>query len=72
MGWWSPAGGQLNFLKTYGIERYHPTYMNRRVWRVFSLANPKAELPPDTNSWADDYPFSMKVQKSKEFSLQGE
>lgn len=41
--------------------RYHPNYSNKRVWRVLSLAAPSLNLPFDTNQWADEYPFSVKV-----------
>jgi dipeptidase len=45
----------------YRLLRYHPDYSNNRVWRVFSLANPSAQLPMVTDADADDYPFSMPV-----------
>jgi dipeptidase len=70
MGWWDESQGNLNFLKTYAPQRYHPNYSNRRVWRVLSLANPDANLPADTNADADDYPFSIKVADDRKFSVE--
>ena len=52
-----------NHLKLLKNIRYHPDYSNNRVWRVFSLVNPSAELPMITDANADDYPFSMPVEK---------
>ena len=40
----------------------HPNYMHRRVWRVFSQANPGLGLPADTGRFAEDYPFSVEVR----------
>ena len=60
---WKQGDPPLNFLKTYGMARGHPPYATRRMWRVFSLAAPSVVLPPNTNQWADDYPFSVKVDK---------
>jgi dipeptidase len=62
-GFWSPADGLLNFLKTYAPQRYHPNYSNRRVWRVLSLAAPDRNLPIETNAYADDYPLSIRVSR---------
>jgi dipeptidase len=64
MGYWHPDQGKLNFLKAFVPQRMHPNYSHRRVWRVFSLASPSIGLPPDTNAFADDYPFSIKVDES--------
>ena len=61
-GWWAPEQGPLNFMETYGVARLHPAYVWRRVWRVFSVANPDAGLPPDTGPFATDYPFSIQVR----------
>lgn len=62
-GWWTPESGRLNFLKVFVPQRYHPNYCHRRVWRVFSLAAPSLVLPSTTNAFADDYPFSVEVDK---------
>mmetsp|Transcript_27697 Transcript_27697/g.30243 ORF Transcript_27697/g.30243 Transcript_27697/m.30243 type:complete len:693 (-) Transcript_27697:307-2385(-) len=64
-GWWKPEDGLLNYLKTYAPQRYHPSYSNRRVWRVLSLGAPDLNLPGDTNAYADDYPLSVKVTRSE-------
>jgi hypothetical protein len=34
----------------------------RRRWRVYTLAAPSSNLPAETNSYADNYPFSVKVE----------
>ena len=64
LNYWHPSQGNLNFLKAYGITRLHPSYSNLRVWRVFSILAPDASstLTPDCNIWADEYPFSIKVE----------
>jgi dipeptidase len=64
-GLWKPqhAAELLNFVHTFGPPRAHSSYANRRVWRIFSLANPNLNLPADTNSYADDYPFSVPVAR---------
>jgi dipeptidase len=62
-GFWHPDQGPLNFLKAYVPQRLHPNYCNRRVWRVFSLAAPSLNLPSTTNAFADDYPFSVRVER---------
>jgi dipeptidase len=63
LGYWNIHMGNLNFLKTYGITRLHPSYSNLRVWRVFSLLAPDVVLDPDSNIWADEYPFSIRINK---------
>jgi dipeptidase len=62
MGWWSKKQGKLDFRTVYAPQRLHPTYSNRRQWRVFSLVAPSLHLPMDTNPDADDYPFSVKAE----------
>jgi dipeptidase len=59
-GLWSPTQGSLDFLKTYGPQRMHSPYATRRVWRVFSLLDPSLNLPAETDSYASNYPFSVK------------
>lgn len=61
--WSYSSGKKLNFLKTFGVARYHSSYATRRVWRIFSLVAPSIWLPPYTNMWADDYPFSVPVDR---------
>lgn len=62
LGWYNPhLGKPLDFLKTFAPSRYHPNYSYNRVWRVMSLASPSSQLPPFTNIWGDDYPFSVPV-----------
>ena len=63
LNYWHPSKGPLNFLKTYGITRLHPEYSNLRVWRVFTLLAPDSSLPSSSNIWADEYPFSIKLEK---------
>jgi dipeptidase len=43
------------------IYRYHPSYVNLRIWRVFTLANPHLNIPSESNPYGDDYPFSVRV-----------
>ena len=62
-GFWHPNEGKLNFLKAFAPQRLHPNYCHRRVWRVFSLAAPSINLPSTTDSFATDYPFSVKVDQ---------
>lgn len=68
MNFWDPSQGNLDFLKTYGVQRLHPMYATLRVWRVFTLAAPSLKLSPLTNAWADDYPFSVKVDAPLELA----
>lgn len=67
---WSEADGPLDFLKVYAPVRGHSTYATRRVWRIFSLANPTLNLPANTDPWGDAYPFSVPVDESLDFSVQ--
>lgn len=62
-GFWDPADGPLDFLKTFGPKRAHSQYATRRVWRVFSMVNSDVKLQPDTDTYASDYPFSVPVTK---------
>eukprot|EP01038_Epipyxis_sp_PR26KG_P012679 gene12679-17000_t len=62
-GLWSEKDGKLlNFVKTYGPVRAHSPYATRRVWRVFNLVAPSLNLPPNTDSYGSDYPFSVKAE----------
>ncbi|MCK5036339.1 MAG: C69 family dipeptidase [Candidatus Sabulitectum sp.] len=62
LGWWSPADGEMDWLRAVSEGEYnHPYYSLRRVWRVMSFAAPSLELSP----WVEDgftryYPFSIK------------
>ena len=55
----------MDWLKYISLGEYnHPYYSLRRVWRVFSLANPGLKLP----AWVEGgytraYPFSIKPAK---------
>lgn len=60
---WKPSDGRLDFLPTYAPMRAHAIYSTRRVWRVFDLAAPSLKLPAKTNAYADDYPFSVPVDR---------
>ena len=62
--------GAFDFTAAYGLSRgplFSP-YASRRVWRVFTLAAPSmaAELPAETNVFADDYPFSVRPDQPLE------
>ena len=63
-GLWDDASsstGLLDFLTTFAPMRSHSNYATRRVWRVFSIAAPSISLPPYTDPYGNDYPFSLKV-----------
>lgn len=62
-GFWKEEDGDMDFLKTYAPKRAHSTYCTRRVWRVLDLVAPSLKLPADTDPFADDYPFSVPVDK---------
>ena len=62
-GLWSAHDGLLDFLPAYGPKRAHAIYSTRRVWRIFDLAAPSLKLPSQTGLRADDYPFSVPVDK---------
>jgi len=62
-GFWRKDDGLLNFVETYGPRRLHSPYSTRRMWRAFQLMAPSITLPSKTDTYASDYPFSMKVDK---------
>ncbi len=64
-GWWKPADGPLDWLRTVSLGEYnHPYYSLRRVWRVLSLAAPSLNLSPWVkDGYTKDYPFSVKPDK---------
>ena len=60
---WSQGfcAAKIDFTKAYAMDRKHlSTYATRRVWRVMTMAAPSSELPGDTTTFADDYPFDIK------------
>ena len=61
-GFWD-GKGELDFLPTYAPMRTHSIYSTRRVWRVFDIAAPSLKLPGDTDAFANDYPFSVPVDR---------
>uniref|UniRef100_A0A7S3H5K0 Dipeptidase n=1 Tax=Spumella elongata TaxID=89044 RepID=A0A7S3H5K0_9STRA len=62
---WSRASGEkLDFLAVYGVQRSHPEYATRRVWRALSLLAPSLNLPAETDGFGSDYPFSVKAEKT--------
>jgi dipeptidase len=63
-GLWSKDDGKLDFLPTFGPMRSHPEYSTRRVWRVLSQVAPSLNLPGDTDAYGNDYPFSVKAERT--------
>ncbi|MEI6157668.1 MAG: C69 family dipeptidase, partial [Atribacterota bacterium] len=61
-GWWNPAEGKLDWLKTVSLGEYnHPYYSLRRGWRILSLIAPSQNFSPWVeNGLSKDYPFSIK------------
>ncbi|MEO1701033.1 MAG: C69 family dipeptidase [Pseudomonadota bacterium] len=69
IGWWKPEDGPIDWLPTISEGEYsHPYYSLRRVWRVFSRANPDLGLSPWVNGggYTTDYPFSAPPQRPLE------
>ena len=68
-GWWSPADGELDWLKTVSYGEYsHPYYSLMRVWRLEDKLAPSLELSPYVeNSYTKDYPFSIKPDEKVDF-----
>lgn len=52
----------FDFTKVYSQPREegHQYYSTRRVWRLFTLADPALDLSPETDVFSSDYPFSVK------------
>ncbi|EQC30427.1 hypothetical protein SDRG_12001 [Saprolegnia diclina VS20] len=52
----------FDFTASFAMVREHPNqyYSTRRVWRVFTLANPSLSLSPTTDVFASDYPLSTR------------
>ncbi|KAG6968604.1 hypothetical protein JG687_00003672 [Phytophthora cactorum] len=60
---WKPdQGTPFDFTLAYAQPRKdtHQYYSTRRIWRLFTLANPELKLSPETDVLASDYPFSVK------------
>ncbi|GMF39497.1 unnamed protein product [Phytophthora fragariaefolia] len=59
---WKPEQGPFDFTRAYAQPRKetHQFYSTRRIWRLFTLANPALKLSPETDVLASDYPFSVK------------
>jgi dipeptidase len=60
-------GKLVDFTLAFAMSRGHMSpYANRRRWRVFTLAAPSLadQLPADCSSFADEYPFSVPVDKA--------
>ncbi|RLN96695.1 hypothetical protein BBJ28_00006512 [Nothophytophthora sp. Chile5] len=60
---WKPdQGTPFDFARAYAHPRAetHQYYSTRRIWRLFTLANPQLDLSPTTDVLASDYPFSVK------------
>jgi dipeptidase len=73
-GLWSPdSGEEFSYLKVYGVNPgASADGCTRRVWRVFTLANPSLPLSPFTDGYGSygygedgskPYPFSVKPEK---------
>lgn len=73
-GLWSPdSGEEFSYLKVYGVNPgASADGCTRRVWRVFTLANPTLPLSPFTDGYgsfgygedgSQPYPFSVKPEK---------
>eukprot|EP00607_Mallomonas_marina_P009286 CAMPEP_0182418534 /NCGR_PEP_ID=MMETSP1167-20130531/2939_1 /TAXON_ID=2988 /ORGANISM="Mallomonas Sp, Strain CCMP3275" /LENGTH=659 /DNA_ID=CAMNT_0024592781 /DNA_START=89 /DNA_END=2068 /DNA_ORIENTATION=- len=62
-GFWNKDMGPLNFVQTYAPPRAHPPYSHRRRWRVMKLVAPSLDLPSDTDTYATNYPFSVKAER---------
>jgi dipeptidase len=60
---WKPdEGTPFDFTRAYAQPRKatHQFYSTRRIWRLFTMADPELKLSPDTDVLASDYPFSVK------------
>jgi dipeptidase len=62
-GLWKEEDGLLDFLPVYSPQRAHSAYATRRIWRIFNLVAPSHILPPNTDAYANDYPFSIKSER---------
>ena len=49
--------------QAFSLDRGHlSNYANRRRWRIFDVAAPSLRLPADCSTFADEYPFSVRVE----------
>lgn len=64
-GWWNPAGGPLDWLKTVSPGEYnHPYYSLRRVWRIMDRLSPSSNFCPEVeDGYTKAYPFSITPEK---------
>lgn len=55
----------FDFTRVYSWPRAetHQYYSTRRVWRLFTLADPQLQLSPYTDVYSSDYPFSVKPSR---------
>ena len=61
LGWWKPADGKLDWLKTVSLGEYnHPYYSLRRVWRLMTKLAPSRNFSPWVqDGYTKDYPFTI-------------
>lgn len=61
-GWWRPADGKLDWLKTVSTGEYsHPYYSLSRVWRLYDRMAPSVNLSPYVEgTYTTAYPFSTE------------
>jgi len=69
LGLWD-GKGLLDFTDVYGKPRpaVHGSYSTRRVWRVFTRADPDLVLPSHTDALMSDYPFSVAPAKKMDLA----
>ncbi|OQR93200.1 peptidase [Achlya hypogyna] len=53
----------FDFTSTFAYTESSMAGSTRRVWRVFSLANPDLDLSPFTDLYASNYPFSVPTSR---------
>ncbi|RHY56060.1 hypothetical protein DYB26_005032 [Aphanomyces astaci] len=61
-GLWDETADAFDFAVVYGHLPESTVGSTRRMWRVFSLANPTLELSPVADPYAITYPFSVPVE----------
>lgn len=61
-GWWDPATGKLDWLRTVSDGEYsHPYYSLARIWSLYHRIAPSLNLSPYVHdTYSRDYPFSIK------------
>ncbi|EQC30426.1 hypothetical protein SDRG_12000 [Saprolegnia diclina VS20] len=62
-GFWDGTEA-FDFTVAYALQQHDPEQYGytRRVWRVFSLANPNVTLSPYTDVYSRSYPFSIPIE----------